>query len=141
MVQLHQKHIPVHIRCQVCAIADESIYHALVGCYFAVQCWKTWDPGIQINEEMEFNVWLEGSLNVKTKKQRAEIVTLCWAIWLARNEVVWNKKAMMVNRVDAGAKEYLTQWNEAQVKSFKVSLQPWADGDGVVSWVKPQQNS
>lgn len=133
MVQLHHKHVPVHTRCQVCANEDETIYHALVGCYFAVQCWKTWDPGIHINKEMEFISWLEGILNVKRKKQRAEVVTLCWAIWRARNEVVWNKKTNMVNRVVAGAKEYLTQWNEAQVRSFKVPLQPWVDGDGVVS--------
>lgn len=72
--------------------------------------------------------------------RRAEIVTLCWAIWRARNEMVWNKKASTVNRVVAMAREYLTQWKTAQVRSTTVLLQPMADGDGAMTWVKPQRN-
>lgn len=47
----------------------------------------------------------------------------------------------MVNKVVATAKEYLTQWTQAQGRNFITPLQPLLEGDGAVSWVKPKQNS
>ena len=90
--QLHQKHVPVQTRCQVCAGGVETIFHALVGCHFAVQCWKTFDTAMYIGEEAEFHTWFERVISRSNNERRAGIVTLCWAIWRARNELVWNKK-------------------------------------------------
>lgn len=104
IVQLYRKHVFVHTHCQVCAVNDETIFHALVGYHIVVQCWKTWDLGIYINEEVEFSIWLEDVLKGKNKHQRAEVITLYWSIWRARNELIWNKQASMVNRIVAGAK-------------------------------------
>ncbi|XP_074343085.1 uncharacterized protein LOC141680893 [Apium graveolens] len=90
---------------------------------------------------MEFCGWIEEVLNGRYNNQRAEVVILCWAIWRARNELSWHKKASTVNIIVAGAKEYLTQCKEAQVRSFKAPFQPLAEGDGAISWAKPQHNT
>lgn len=57
LVQLHQKHVPVQTRCPVCASGNLTIFHALVGCHFAMQCWKILNTDIQTEEEMEFPIW------------------------------------------------------------------------------------
>lgn len=73
--------------------------------------------------------------------QKAEVITHCWAIWHARNDLVWNKKVSMVNKVVALSKEYLTQWKEAQSRTTTALLQPMFEGDGAQVWVKPQGNT
>lgn len=128
LVQLNQKHVPVQTRCQVCAGGIETIYHALVGCHYAVQCWKTFDTDMYIGEESEFHIWFGRVISRRTNDQRAEIVTLCWAIWRARNELVWNKKTSMVNMVVATTAEYLTQWKAAHVRSTNVLSGQWQMG-------------
>lgn len=56
LVQLYHKHVPVQTRCLVCAGGNETIFHALVGCHFAVQCWTTLDPAIHIEGETDFHI-------------------------------------------------------------------------------------
>ncbi|XP_074377686.1 uncharacterized protein LOC141719203 [Apium graveolens] len=76
-----------------------------------------------------------------TVKQRAESVTLFWAIWRARNDLVWNQKSSTVNKIVASAKQSLTQWILAQNRSYNTLLQPQVKGDGVSYWVNPQLNT
>ncbi|XP_074342100.1 uncharacterized protein LOC141679517 [Apium graveolens] len=74
-------------------------------------------------------------------KQRAEVVVVCWAIWRARNDLVWNQKFSTPNRVVAAAKQFLTQWKLSQSRSNVALNQPQVEGDGASSWVRPQTNS
>ena len=53
--------------------------------------------------------------------------------------MVWNQRFSTVNKVVTTAKQYLTQWKATQERSFTASPQPKVDGDGVISWVMPQQ--
>lgn len=43
-------------------------------------------------------------------------------------------------RIVAKAWEYLSQWTEAQCRSFVAPIQPLSSGDGAACWVKPQHN-
>lgn len=94
-----------------------------------------------MDEYTDFSTWLYSVMKMKNSRHKAEIVTLCWAIWKARNDWLWNKKRSVVNGVVAAAKEYLTLWTETQGRFFTVHLQPQIEGDGAVLWVKPKRNS
>ncbi|XP_074351398.1 uncharacterized protein LOC141690503 [Apium graveolens] len=138
---LQQKHVNIRPLCPVCSTDVETIEHAIFLCPFVVQCCVALNKAIRCALGLSFSQWLENTLALCNKEQQAEIVTLCWAIWRARNEVVCNKKSSTVNRVVAETKQYLTQWKLAQSRSTNALLQPQADGDGIVVWVKPQPDT
>ncbi|KAK1396015.1 hypothetical protein POM88_005890 [Heracleum sosnowskyi] len=88
-----------------------------------------------------FITWLECILNKTSLKERAEVITLCWAIWRNRNDIAWNQRFSSVNKTVAAAKQCLTQWSIAQSRSSTTLLQPIFEGDGDFIWVNPQPNS
>lgn len=96
MIQFQQKHVPVQSICPVCGNGSETTYHALVGCQFARQCWRTTNVDVPSNEELEFPAWFEKELRTRNGDKGAEIIMLCWAVWRVRNDVVWNKKTSVV---------------------------------------------
>lgn len=89
---------------------------------------------------MDFMIWMGMVYTSESPSKCAEAITLCWAIWRARNDLVWNQKYTMVKRVVAAAKQYFTQWKIAQCRSTTALLQPQIEGDGVSVWVKPLPN-
>lgn len=133
--------MPIQTWCPICAGDNESIVHSLVSCPFAKQCWQALNINVVGDHTKDFNSWMDEILSSVSVKQRSEVVTLYWSIWRARNDLVWNQKISTVNKVVAAAKQYLTQWTLAQSRSYHTLLQPHTDGDGVVSWVKPQPNT
>ncbi|XP_074339883.1 uncharacterized protein LOC141677734 [Apium graveolens] len=141
MTQLQTKHVPVQVWCPVCNEEPETIPHNLVTCTFASQCWMVLRSDNLWVQNMEFRSWMSAILSSGTDKQRAESVMLCWVVWRARNDLVWNKKFSTVNKVVASAKKNLTQWILAQSISSHTLLQPHAKGDGSMFWVKPQPNT
>ncbi|KAL8091980.1 hypothetical protein AgCh_034313 [Apium graveolens] len=58
----------------------------------------------------------------------------------ARNELVWNKKACRLYVIVDNAKQYLEQWRYAQRKVSYSMFPQSVEGDGEVSWVKPQES-
>lgn len=138
MVMLAQKQVPVLRTCPVCNGEEETIMHALVTCQFAVQCWQRIIPDVQQEVGSDFYVWLEKVVWSLSQERSAVVVTICWAIWKARNDKHWNKKQVSLNSVIAMAKQYLGQWKEAQSRSSEALTQSFYAGDGASSWVKPQ---
>ncbi|KAM6544717.1 hypothetical protein CsatB_025453 [Cannabis sativa] len=66
------------------------------------------------------------------------IAMYSWAIWKARNKVVWKKKHSYVNDVLTSAQVALDHWNKAQ-KTQSICLK--SIGDGVELWTKPAENT
>ncbi|XP_074343042.1 uncharacterized protein LOC141680828 [Apium graveolens] len=87
---------------------------------------------------MEFPVWLISRLANQSKEKKAKMLTLCWSIWKARNDLVWSNKRWQEMRIVAKVWEYLTQWEVAQNRKVGSSIQPMFPGDGAVVWAKPQ---
>lgn len=77
-------------------------------------------------------------LRSSRKDDYAEIVTLCWSIWKARNNVVWNKNRSSVFGVVNSTNQYCADWTNAQRNSTKALFQFVEEGDGACNWVKPQ---
>ncbi|XP_063945892.1 uncharacterized protein LOC135151390 [Daucus carota subsp. sativus] len=141
IMELQIKRVQVQTLCPVCQQENESILHNLVSCYFAQQCWLLLKVDNQGTGCLDFTTWLERVLHTASSKVQAEIITLCWAIWRNRNDIVWNQRFSSVNKTVAAAKQYLTQWSIAQNRSSTTLLQPTFEGDGDCIWVNPQQNS
>lgn len=106
----------------------------------ARQCWQVVMPNIQLQIHSEFGGWLQEVMRSVSEKKRAEIATTCWAIWRARNDVVWNHKRSQVNKIVAAAKQYLVQWRCAQDRVIYIQPSSMQEGDGAFSWVVPQEN-
>lgn len=97
LVQLQQKHVEVPSTCPVCAGGEETILHALVTCPVAMQCWQIVIPEVGRGEVNNFGEWLSQIMEACSNVKLAEVAALCWAIWRARNEKVWNQKITSVN--------------------------------------------
>ncbi|XP_074322967.1 uncharacterized protein LOC141659927 [Apium graveolens] len=89
---------------------------------------------------MEFDSWLDRMFHMNNKEDHGEIVSLCWSIWQARNNIVWNQKKSDVNFAVYSTREYLAEWKSAQVFSTKTLYQDIENGDGATSWVKPEKD-
>ncbi|XP_074347538.1 uncharacterized protein LOC141686399 [Apium graveolens] len=141
MSQLQSKHVPVQSTCPVCKSEAETIMHSLVNCPIARQCWFMVLPGQYWDVNMEFTGWIKMVFELESKSKCAEVVMVCWTIWRARNDLVWNQKYTRVTRIVAEAKQHLTQWNFAQNRLSWASLQLSVEGDGAVVWVRPVTNT
>ncbi|KAM6547197.1 hypothetical protein CsatB_018873 [Cannabis sativa] len=62
---------------------------------------------------------------------------LCWALWCARNDLIWQQRSRSVKDVVTFANSSLDQWLKAQGKGNIPSLSPLKDGDGSELWLKP----
>lgn len=138
--QLQFRRVQIQAFCPVCTEESEIIFHSLVLCPFARQCWMLLNVQIDVDQNVDFGTWIMKTWSASNARLRAESVVLCWTLWRARNDLVWNQKHSTVNKVVAAAKQYLTQWTIAKNRSYIIPLQPLADGDEAVSWVKPQPN-
>lgn len=88
LTSLFSKHVSVQVWCPVCQEGIETVMHSLVSCPRANQCWWTINLGTSSNQHTDFKVWIEEVLNVGSENSKAEVVTLCWAIWRARNDLI-----------------------------------------------------
>lgn len=114
MTMLWNKFIPVVDICPVCTRNNETIIHAFVECQFSRQCWRTEFSEVMIEVTGDFQQWLGQNFSIVNNDCRAKIATMCWAIWKARNGLVWNQKQVQLNDVIASVKQYLVQWRNAQ---------------------------
>lgn len=135
-VMLQQKHVEVLGTCPVLEGENETIFHSLVSCPFASQCWWQVQAGIVINVGDNFETWLKRTLNSCSGSKGCEVAMLCWAIWKARNDKVWRKSKFQVNNVCTSALQYLIQWRSVQSKSFTAISQTYREGDCANVWVK-----
>ncbi|KAL8116352.1 hypothetical protein AgCh_022741 [Apium graveolens] len=135
---LHAKFVPVTTTCPICSGEEETVLHALVVCPFANSCWYRRGRTYQGVDTDSFGIWL-GSLFDKLKKEEhAEIVSLCWAIWNARNQVVWDNKKSSVDGVLTSMRQYLAEYSKAQDFSTQALYQFVEHGDGAQVWVRPK---
>lgn len=138
---LYAKFVPVTTMCPICDGGDETIMHALVECPFADSCWRRRDREYQGVDADSFAVWLERRWERVNQEDRAEIASLCWSIWNARNKVVWENKKSSVDGVLVSMRQYLAGWNSAQNFSTQALYQFVEYGDGVQSWVRPKNGA
>ncbi|KAM6602330.1 hypothetical protein CsatA_021939 [Cannabis sativa] len=58
------------------------------------------------------------------------LVALCWAIWNAKNDKVWQDRVMEIEGIVASATNYLNQWGVAQNLNNELLFTGFILGDG-----------
>lgn len=101
--------------CPLCGIQRETSFHCLIQCLFAKNCWNIVWPDLSFDSFINIYTWVEYVL--EHQRDRANLIsTVCWGIWKARNEAVWNDKTPRAGFVLVYVTSaYLTQWKRVQV--------------------------
>lgn len=107
-IQLMSKHVQIDASCPVCHEAPETIYHALVTCRVAAKCWQYFSHSSSTLDFLDFPAWLNNKISGQSRENKAKALTLCWSIWRARNDLVWNNKRLKELKIVAKAWEYLS---------------------------------
>ncbi|XP_062118364.1 uncharacterized protein LOC133831980 [Humulus lupulus] len=139
--QLHLKHVTIDMYCPSCNMVVESIYHNLVSYSFSQDVWGILILDVKVGDFEVFDVWLDAILQRFDHNRVGKITTVCWALWRARNNLVWNKKGVTVTALVTLALLCLENWTNAQDINFDVSIESLLPGDGSDHWVKPHENT
>uniref|UniRef100_A0A803PF19 Reverse transcriptase domain-containing protein n=1 Tax=Cannabis sativa TaxID=3483 RepID=A0A803PF19_CANSA len=140
--QLASKFFPVNTKCPLCDEVEETISHILLTCRIIKQVWERVGIGtLGVSAGSSFLDWCVADFSFLTAEKQHLAAALCWAIWGARNDVVWQKKSINVSAIVVSAKSYLDQWQHAQKTQIETSWTALQSYDGSEHWLKPQFNS
>ncbi|KAM6593330.1 hypothetical protein CsatA_001033 [Cannabis sativa] len=135
--QLYSKHVSVELHCVLCSYGDESIFHVLVQCPFAHSCWLRSVLGVGHSTINNFFDWFMEVLAVGNLRLVEESVMVGWAIWKARNDMLWNGRSCSAADVIWLARTTLRQWTSAQCKRMGSGIKPNNRTDKREYWSKP----
>ncbi|KAM6544988.1 hypothetical protein CsatB_025724 [Cannabis sativa] len=116
--QLYTKHVPVQLDCPCCSREEESIFHVLVTCNFAQSCWNLSSVPTGAISGTAFGEWIEQLLVKCQPVVFEEALMVAWAIWKARNELLWNRNVTRAAEVITTATTVLNQWKTAAANRF-----------------------
>lgn len=114
--------------------------HILVTCSLAKSCWDVVGMNVISTEYQCFDEWLGAVLQMYKGKEARLKVTICWALWKARNEIVWNQKGGDYAEIISSANSMLNQWSSAQDKTFNRFLGLMTEEDGDEHWTLPTED-
>uniref|UniRef100_A0A803NYG4 Reverse transcriptase domain-containing protein n=1 Tax=Cannabis sativa TaxID=3483 RepID=A0A803NYG4_CANSA len=140
-LQLITKHVDISSNCPVCKCHPESASHAIISCSFASSCWQYAHPTVAIVSNTTAGTWLCNVFQTSDVETKCRIAMLCWAIWQARNSLVWNKKVSSPQRVSSSALSTLDQWRKAQDKQNLLSSVLETNVSKVEQWTKPESHT
>lgn len=130
------KNVSIDCIYPVCKVHNETIFLALVLYLVAQKCWQYTLPGVVCADMVEFAQWWEAVFEVCDKDRCVEVATIWWALWKARNDLVWNNKYTRTNVVIASEKQYLVQWKTAQKSSTNTLYPNMVEGNWAVVWAQ-----
>ncbi|XP_062119896.1 uncharacterized protein LOC133834323 [Humulus lupulus] len=126
--------------CPRCLRSVETIPHCLVGCFFAMACWRfAGIPAVAIGDN-SFGGWLQDRFKAWGDDMKHRAVMVSWALWQVRNEKVWKNTSRSVKEVITLARGTFDQWRTAQEKTFIPSLFLLHFGEGAEHWFAPGEN-
>ncbi|KAM6586543.1 hypothetical protein CsatA_009148 [Cannabis sativa] len=141
LVQLRIKKVVSFVLCPLCQTEEESTLHSLVTCTVVQQCWNRVGIGTSATPDMSFLQWCSSQFQAVSGDQQCLIAVVCWAVWGARNNLVWQKKLFNPVNVVAFATKYLDQWKNARNSNLDTSRSDFQFGDGNEHWTPPNGNS
>uniref|UniRef100_A0A803NQN9 Reverse transcriptase zinc-binding domain-containing protein n=1 Tax=Cannabis sativa TaxID=3483 RepID=A0A803NQN9_CANSA len=137
MVQLRSKYVEVATLCPVCSSADETILHALVECPTAATCWERTGIGTGLHQNCSFLVWCTDVFQQVDKAGKEIVVAVCWSLWNARNDKVWQGKIVGADGIVSSAKNFLNHWQNAQKSVIETTFSGLIPGDAAEHWFAP----
>jgi hypothetical protein len=94
---LHHRHIASLARCRVCLSANEDMMHALIRCTHAQKFWTEARSWLDLKlPELHPASWSRDILcdPIFREEERPKIITVMWAIWTSRNNIVHDKGSL-----------------------------------------------
>ncbi|KAM6544531.1 hypothetical protein CsatB_025267 [Cannabis sativa] len=141
LCMLQTKRVNVQSLCPICGVEEETALHALVTCSHVKRVWDRVGIGTNIlHDHTSFLDWCYGTFSGVDSNKKCLVATLCWVIWSARNDFVWQKKLVNAEGIVVSAKGYLDQWTNAQNTLIESSWSGFQMGDGVEKWSAPSEN-
>ncbi|XP_060965674.1 uncharacterized protein LOC133034579 [Cannabis sativa] len=126
--------------CPFCNINAETVYHILVQCSVAHSCWNRSSVHLNAVSEVVFEDWFWHLFEVNLTSNVEEALMICWAIWNARNDLLWNQKSSAAATIVLSARSNLNQWKCAQQRRME-PLTHVAHGVEDERWTKPDINT
>ncbi|XP_031106110.1 uncharacterized protein LOC116010736 [Ipomoea triloba] len=108
--RLRTRNIQVPNVCQLCNTEEEFSFHLFVCCPLARDCWNILG-GINYHTSTSTLDWLEQIFTSKSDDDICALISVCWKIWNARNEKIWNHNILPASFICHYAKNYLFEWS------------------------------
>ncbi|KAF4371474.1 hypothetical protein F8388_002002 [Cannabis sativa] len=125
--------------CPMCCVFAESEMHLLVSCQFAWACWEYSGFSAADRNSNSLLSWLNFNATRLDNEKLGRVAVLCWAIWSARNDMLWKGRVRSVKDVVDFAQSSLVQFLQAQGKNNLPAMSPLKPSDGSVVWTKPTE--
>uniref|UniRef100_A0A803P349 Reverse transcriptase zinc-binding domain-containing protein n=1 Tax=Cannabis sativa TaxID=3483 RepID=A0A803P349_CANSA len=138
-VNLCIKKVLTDNNCPMCGVFSESEMHLLVSCQFAWACWEYSGFSAADRNSNSLLSWLNFNATRLDNEKLGRVVVLCWAIWSARNDLLWKGRVRSVKDVVDFAQSSLVQFLQAQGKNNLPAMSPLKPSDGSVVWTKPTE--
>uniref|UniRef100_A0A803PXL3 Reverse transcriptase n=1 Tax=Cannabis sativa TaxID=3483 RepID=A0A803PXL3_CANSA len=136
-IMLRTKRVEVSAICPICHGDQETIVHTLITCQVVKECWNRVGIGTPYVTGQSFLEWCTTAFKGLKEEKRCVVIMVCWAMWGARNELVWNKKTVSVDNIVAFANKNLNAQNSFLESSWTL----FKEGDRAECWSKPGTNN
>jgi len=130
---LRIKHVQIPPHCQICNREEETTYHIFTSCDLAKACWNL-IGNTSYQSVGTFLDWLELNFNSLDDLNLCKLISICWKIWEARHDKVWNQLIIPPDAVVSGAITFLLEWQTVNSGSPHHSGRNTSED----KWIKPQ---
>ncbi|XP_019198405.1 PREDICTED: uncharacterized protein LOC109192286 [Ipomoea nil] len=118
---LRSRRVDCQYCCSMCQSEEETTSHLFINCSFAKECWDL--SGIPVSTSVfpSFEFWVDHHVAMLDKDQCRLLLLICWRIWLARNNKIWNNKITTSRRLVEATKLFLADWNSALEQASSIA--------------------
>ncbi|XP_031116804.1 uncharacterized protein LOC116020471 [Ipomoea triloba] len=118
--------------CQICNNVEESAFHLFIQCPLAKQCWDILGD-VNYSSSTTFLEWIVLLFSSKSDHDLCVIISICWKIWDARNEKIWNSTILSASHICHSAKHFYFDWSAVN-NVMNASARNLVDSTG---WSRP----
>nr|GMD78417.1 uncharacterized protein LOC109159918 [Ipomoea batatas] len=112
----------------------ETIVHIFGECSFAKHVWLAYGMPWGCSGNVVLLDWIKDIFDSFTSSELAHFITICWGIWNARNQKVWNNVDSSPKLVVKHSLSYLKEWKSVRSSPH---LQDVSTQRSTDKWVKP----
>ncbi|XP_019170974.1 PREDICTED: uncharacterized protein LOC109166477 [Ipomoea nil] len=109
-VALHNRRVDLDTMCPLCNLQPETLKHLFCQCIHTVSLWQNIADCNLPNDDMTFVVWLSAYLRDGNVQKVCSITALCWCLWQARNNLVWNNKPWQTDQIWLEYQRVAAEW-------------------------------
>lgn len=100
--------------CPLCGEDYETAAHLFANCTYAKACWHVLNDDWTLEGAISIQTWIANLWSSVPIEMRVKMVTICWAIWEERNNMVWNAQCRDPMTTVLHALQFLSSWKHAR---------------------------